>query len=144
MAAAKGFCYILKIPLILVNTLELMAFSAIKATPANDQLYCPMIDARRMEVFTCLYDGKLSALWPAAAVVLDENFDARFPSGKKVLVFGNGSKKYRGSAMMMDNITTDASHLAELSSLRFDSGDFTMPESAVPFYGKAFYTPPVK
>lgn len=145
MAAAKGFCYILKIPLILINTLEVMAFSALKTVSNGmETLYCPMIDARRMEVFTALYDGSLNALLPPAAVILDENFDNRLPEGKPILVFGNGSKKYSGSRMAKENILTDAGHLGQLASLRYAAKAFTPAETAVPFYGKAFFTPPVK
>ncbi len=59
MAAAKGFCYALGIPLIAENTLNMMAFAAREQLPEAD-LLCPMIDARRMEVFTAVYqkDGE--------------------------------------------------------------------------------------
>src|SRR5664279_809336 len=55
MAAAKGFCYALKIPLITRNTLEVMAASMMTVAKENLALICPMIDARREEVYTALY-----------------------------------------------------------------------------------------
>lgn len=145
MAAAKGFCYVLKKPLILINTLELMSFSALQSvSKPTETLFCPMIDARRMEVFTGLYDEELNELQSPAAVILDEDFDKRFPEGKTILVFGNGSNKYTGKKMVIENLVTDASHLGQLASIRYVEGAFTPAETAVPFYGKAFFTPPVK
>jgi tRNA threonylcarbamoyladenosine biosynthesis protein TsaB len=58
MAAAKGFCYALGIPLITENTLKVMALAAKEQAP-GDGLLCPMIDARRMEVFTAVYQNDL-------------------------------------------------------------------------------------
>ena len=145
MAAAKGFCFILKKPLLLINTLETMAYSAIQAIHAgNDTLYCPMIDARRMEVFTAVYNADLNVLVPMAAVVLNEYFDDSLPSGKKVIVFGSGSLKYQGRHEVLPGIATDASHLAELATRAFMEKKFTRLDEAVPLYGKAFFTPPVK
>jgi tRNA threonylcarbamoyladenosine biosynthesis protein TsaB len=145
IAAAKGFCFILNKPLILINTLEVMAYSAMRATDSDKgTLYCPMIDARRMEVFTGLYNDDLSECLPPAAVILDERFDNRFPPGKNIIVFGNGSLKYSGRQRIMEDIKTDAGHLAVLAAARYLKKDFTPADQAVPFYGKAFFTPPVK
>ena len=145
MAAAKGFCFILNKPLILVNTLEVMAFGAIQDIKSEDgTLYCPMIDARRMEVFTALYDQQLTEWVSPAAVILDEEFDKQLPTGKKVVVFGSGSLKYQGKHEVMKDVLTDASHLAILAAKRFKENKFTRADQAVPFYGKAFFTPPVK
>lgn len=145
MAAAKGFCFILKKPLILVNTLEVMAFSAILATGSErEALYCPMIDARRMEVFTALYNEDLTAYWSPAAIILEDDFDSRFPPEKNIIIFGNGSRKYSGRKVVAGNILTDASHLAFLAANRYKAGDFTPADQAVPLYGKAFFTPSVK
>lgn len=139
MAAAKGFCFILKKPLILVNTLEVMALSAILAKGnESGTLYCPMIDARRMEVFACLYNEHLSECWPPAAIILDDNFDDRFPAEKKVIVFGNGSTKYSGRKMIVEGIVTDASHLAVLALARYKQKDFTPADQAVPFTVRLF------
>src|ERR1700743_1711256 len=61
MAAAKGFCYALGIPLITESTLKVMAFTA-REQIKTDGLLCPMLDARRMEVFTALYENDLSEI----------------------------------------------------------------------------------
>ena len=77
MAAAKGFCYALGIPLIAENTLNMMAFAAREQLPEAD-LLCPMIDARRMEVFAAVYQKGGEVLLPATAIVIDENSFSEF------------------------------------------------------------------
>src|SRR4029079_3666588 len=90
MAAAKGLCYALRIPLLTINTLQMMAAAAV-AEPTD--LLCPMIDARRMEVFTGLYTKKLDAVMPAQALILQENSFADVLQKHTVTFFGNGSEK---------------------------------------------------
>src|SRR6186713_64350 len=70
MAAAKGFCYALDIPLITESTLKVMAFAA-REQSSPTGLLCPMIDARRMEVFTALYSTDLVEIMPATAMVIE-------------------------------------------------------------------------
>ena len=73
LATAKGLCFALQIPMMMYNSLELMAFSAIENFEKDKQaLFCPMIDARRMEVFSAIYDNELKEILSPAAVVLDE------------------------------------------------------------------------
>src|SRR5665647_1745116 len=71
MASAKGLCYALKIPLITINTLEVMALSSLKQIHDPSALYCPMIDARRMEVFTAVYDHHLTEIIKPCSMILD-------------------------------------------------------------------------
>ena len=70
LASAKGFCYALNIPLIAVTTLEIMAL-AVKEEATT--LICPMVDARRMEVFSAIYEKDLGEKSPPQAMVIDEN-----------------------------------------------------------------------
>ena len=73
-STAKGLCYALEIPLIAIPTLQIIAAGASKNLPAtHDVTFCPMLDARRMEVFTALYDRNLQPLNDVAAVIVDEN-----------------------------------------------------------------------
>ncbi len=92
MAAAKGFCYALGIPLIAENTLNMMAFAAREQLPGAD-LLCPMIDARRMEVFAAVYGKNGDVLLPPGAMVIDENSFAEFLADHIVSFFGDGSYK---------------------------------------------------
>lgn len=100
MASAKGLCYALSKPLIAIGTLEIMAFAAILETdiiPFNKpMLFCPMIDARRMEVFTALYDQNLQTEISPCAMLLNENNFGNRLLKNKILFFGNGAKKWEG------------------------------------------------
>ncbi len=95
-ATAKGLCYALNIPLISVSSLQSMALSFLseRNKKENDFLLCPMIDARRMEVYYALYDNELKELKPSAAEVITENFLSDF-SGKRIFYFGTGASKCR-------------------------------------------------
>lgn len=96
LSEAKGLAYALGVPLIGVPTLELMAtrvmFSGEDIDP--DSILVPMIDARRMEVFTAAYDFALTELLKPGPLILDENSYAELiASGRPVLLFGDGSDK---------------------------------------------------
>ena len=97
MASAKGLCYALKKPLITMNTLEVLTLSAIHLFPGNDNptLLCPMIDARRMEVFTAIYRKDLSIYLSPSPLILDESSLASALLENKILFFGNGSPKWK-------------------------------------------------
>jgi tRNA threonylcarbamoyladenosine biosynthesis protein TsaB len=105
MATAKGLCYVLKIPLIVENTLKVMAYAAHKElqlsqpkTSTLKYLLVPMIDARRMEVFTAVYDGELKEIMPPTALVLSDASFAGINAGKQLVCFGNGSSKFQPMA----------------------------------------------
>src|SRR6188508_3675664 len=91
MATAKGICYALNKPLISLNTLLVMANVA-KEEKAD--LLCPMIDARRMEVFTALYTKELEIVKEPAAITLNENSFAEYLLNNSICFFGNGSNKF--------------------------------------------------
>ncbi len=97
MASAKGLAYALNIPLITVSSLQMMSAAMISSLPAEtikDTLFCPMIDARRMEVFTAIYNGKNEELLKATAVILEENSFLTYLEKNKVCFFGNGAAKF--------------------------------------------------
>jgi tRNA threonylcarbamoyladenosine biosynthesis protein TsaB len=96
MASAKGLCYALKKPLITISTLEVLAGSALQLFPdaGKTVLLCPMLDARRMEVFTAVYKNDLSIYMPPCAMVLDEFSFEKELSKNKMMFFGNGSDKW--------------------------------------------------
>ena len=146
MAAAKGFCYALSIPLIMVNTLKVMACSASsQLNDLQDHFLCPMIDARRMEVFTAIYSIRLEEIIGPLSLVLDEELSF-FEKGifkNKLIFFGDGSLKFKAicppALGNFSNFETDATHLAMLSSEMYRKANFSDPVDAVPFYLKAFY-----
>ena len=107
LSEAKGLAYALDIPLIGISTLELMAtrvmFSVDEISP--DTIFIPMIDARRMEVFTAAYDFGLNELLKPGPVILDENSFANLIStGRPILIFGDGSDKAK-SILQASNVT---------------------------------------
>jgi tRNA threonylcarbamoyladenosine biosynthesis protein TsaB len=141
MAAAKGLCFALHIPLILVNTLKMMAVAA-QAETAD--LLCPMIDARRMEVFTALYDHELREIMPAANLILDKDSFEKELDRHSICFFGNGSAKFReltghGNAFFRD-IAITALHLVPLSNQLFINKEFADLAYAEPNYGKEFHS----
>src|SRR5256714_13406476 len=90
MATAKGLCYILNIPLITINTLKMMAFAA---KNGSADLLCPMIDARRMEIFTSVFDPFLKEIVPATNMILEESSFKDLLHQYRVNFFGKGSIK---------------------------------------------------
>jgi len=142
LATAKGVCYALQVPLITINTLELMALAV--QNEASD-LICPMIDARRMEVFTAIYNKNLQPILISQAMVINETSFKETLATHQILFCGNGSKKLQ-SIIKDDNAlfsTTiaDASHLASLSYERFCKKEFADLAYTEPLYIKEFYTP---
>jgi tRNA threonylcarbamoyladenosine biosynthesis protein TsaB len=95
LAAAKGLFYALKIPLITLNTLDVLAKSAIQKVKEPFNLYCPMIDARRMEVYTAIYNFDLIKVMEPQPIILNSSSIEQFIDSKKVYLFGSGSYKFK-------------------------------------------------
>lgn len=143
MAAAKGFCYALNIPLIAEDTLKVMAFAAKDQTPESE-LLCPMLDARRMEVFTALYDHNLTQLLPSTAMVIDENSFSTWLLDNEVSFFGEGSDKCKSiltaPSVHFRQVNYHAGYLGIIAFLRYLQGEFTGLAYSEPAYTKEFYT----
>lgn len=142
MATAKGICYALHKPLITLNTLLVMANAA---KNENADLLCPMIDARRMEVFTALYSKKLELIKQPVAMTVDEkSFDEKLVSNT-ICFFGNGSDKFQqiknNSRAIFKDLNVDASSMIGLTEGRFQERKFADLAYAEPLYLKEFYTP---
>jgi len=142
LAAAKGFCYALSIPLITLNSLAIIAF-AVKDEALD--MICPLIDARRMEVFTAIYDKDLREKISPHAMIVDEKSFASFLLQGKVLFCGNGARKLQpilsNSNAFFSNIVADASHLARLSFNCYKNKEFADLAYTEPLYVKDFYSP---
>ncbi len=89
LSSAKGICYSKDIPLITVNSLEILAN---KYKTTNEEILVPMFDARRMEVYFSIFDKNYKLLKPPTSRILSEDFFRDFPNKKKV-IFGNGAEK---------------------------------------------------
>jgi tRNA threonylcarbamoyladenosine biosynthesis protein TsaB len=143
MAAAKGFCFALDIPLIAEDTLRVMAFAATKQLPDAD-LLCPMIDARRMEVFTAIYQNDGTPLLPSTAMVVEaSSFDSWLQS-RSVSFFGDGSNKCKpiiiNTRAHFSEVEVHAGYLGYVAFLRYLRKEFTGLAYSEPAYTKEFYT----
>jgi len=141
LSTAKGLCFALGIPLISINTLEVMAF-AVKNGEAD--LFCPLIDARRMEVFMAVYNKKMEAIVSPCAMVVEENsFDSLLASGK-IIFSGNGVEKIKKVIChpnaIFENLTTTAADMVKLSANNFIEKKFADTAYTEPFYIKEFYS----
>ena len=148
IASAKGLSYALNKPLIVINTLEVMAKSAIQQLQVqlsfNDKaLLCPMIDARRMEVFTAVYDILLTNILQPSAVILDISSFKSLLNEHFVNFFGSGSKKWKGECnhknAFFTEINITAPALSSLSVNKFNQNLFTNVAYSEPLYIKEFY-----
>jgi tRNA threonylcarbamoyladenosine biosynthesis protein TsaB len=141
MATAKGLCYVLQKPLIAINTLQMMTIAAQKET--SDYL-CPMIDARRMEVFAAVFDHELNFIMPSANLVLNEHSFEELLDKHTISFFGNGSSKFqqliRHSNASFKAFHFNASLMISLSKQRFFMQDFAELAYSQPFYGKDFHS----
>ena len=142
MATAKGICYALNKPLIALNTLMVMANAA---KDESMDLLCPMIDARRMEVFAAIYTKELQIVKEPAAITLNENSFDEFLLNNSICFFGNGSNKFRlikkHEKAIFRDIKADASSMISLSEKKFVEKEFADLAYAEPLYLKEFYTP---
>jgi tRNA threonylcarbamoyladenosine biosynthesis protein TsaB len=145
MATAKGLCYALQKPLITVGTLKMMAVAAMDTTT---ELLCPMIDARRMEVFTAVYDHSFSEILTPVNIILENDSFKELLQTNSILFFGNGSEKFksltRDPNAYFKNVEANAKHMTGLSFSQFQKHEFADLAYSEPNYGKAFYTPFVK
>jgi tRNA threonylcarbamoyladenosine biosynthesis protein TsaB len=156
LATAKGLCYALSKPLILVNTLEIMAQAIIEETtnqPAtgkrqlvtDDILFAPMIDARRMEVFTALYNVRSQPLVHPAAIILNEHTFKEYLNDHPIVFSGSGHIKFENILQHPNAIFTDihhhSGHLAILAVKTFEQKQFADVAYSEPFYLKEFFTP---
>jgi len=144
LASAKGLCYALNKPLILLNTLEVMALASADLFPDEDLLHCPMIDARRMEVFTAVYNKRLQALLPPQPMILTANSFNTFLLSQKVVFSGSGQKKVESIINHQNAIFSQIAHTIEqvgmLAQEAFNNKKFAGLAYSEPFYLKNFYT----
>ena len=139
-STAKGLCYALDIPLISISTLKAMAFAMAKNHVAD--LYCPMIDARRMEVFSGIYNIENNEIREIQADVVDEQTYAQFLKNE-VLFFGDGAIKCKEminhkNAKFLEGVYPSAKDLGKLAYAKFMNKDFEDVAYFEPFYLKDF------
>lgn len=140
-ASAKGFCYGLKIPLVAVNSMESMVEPFLEQ---NYELIIPLVDARRMEVYTAVYNGiSGEELSSTEAKILDENSFEEFKD-KKVLFVGDGALKAKEilqlpNAEFNTEIYPSAQYLIKKTLEKIKNKDFEDIAYFEPFYLKDFH-----
>lgn len=151
---AKGLCYGLQIPLVAVGSLDALTEVAIEDNEAgildvenwDDSILCPMVDARRMEVYTQLFDSRGVALSQVKAEIVTEESFAQERRERQLVIFGNGAAKCR--ELLPDaayiNVTPSARGLVRLAQRRLDEGRVEDIAYFEPFYLKDFVVIPSK
>lgn len=142
VSEAKGLSYGLNIPLIAIPTHKLMA-SQVKNRVETDALLCPMIDARRMEVYAEFFDTSLNVVRKISADIVDENSYQDLLHDRKVYFFGNGAEKCKNilthpNAQFIDDVHPQASFMTELAEKAFAEKAFVNNAYFEPFYLKEF------
>ena len=142
VSAAKGICYALNKPLIAVETLTAMASVSAAKEQIQNALYCPMIDARRMEVYTALYNFENEKVKDLQALIIDsESFLPHFNEGKQIVFCGNGSEKCKAiiktPQAIFSSIQCSSAHLISHAEKQFKSKTFEDIAYFSPLYFKA-------
>ena len=144
VSMAKGICYGRSIPLIGIPTLEVMCVPVLlyRDLP-EDALLCPMIDARRMEVYAAVYDRALRVKREIGADIVDENSYSDFLAERPVYFFGNGAAKCKDklqhpNARFLDDVHPLAKWMFPLAEKAMAQGKFDDVAYFEPFYLKEF------
>lgn len=143
VSTAKGLCYALDKPLIAVDTLQMMAHGFLQTYPEHNDLVCPMIDARRLEVYTALYSPMGDELESVTAKIIDENSYAAELRASKITFIGDGAAKCApvidnsNASFLTENFNT-AANMSALAYQRFQTGTFEDVAYFEPFYLKDF------
>ena len=148
LASAKGICYAAGKPLILLNTLTVIAKAAIYFFKDDQALYCSVIDARRDEVFTAVYDFFLQPVLPPQPLIVTPNSFKDLLQKQKLIFSGSGHNKCGNILMdenaVFSNIFYTSQQINALAQQKYRLNEFTDAAYAEPFYVKDFYTGQIK
>lgn len=143
LSATKGLCFALGIPLISVGTLDTLIAQAVGWVPV-EALICPMIDARRMEVYTKLVTPEGEHIWELQPLILEEDTFQEFED-RPIFIFGSGATKCRDflkhpNLMILDSIHPDAAYAGQIAWHKFQKQGFEDLAYYEPNYLKEFQT----
>ncbi len=149
VSTAKGFCYAMEKPLIAVDTLAAMTQGFINRQPSavscqSTDIFCPMIDARRMEVYSAFFNAKSERISETEAIVIDENSFSDLKQNNRLYLFGDGADKLASLFEKEDNIVVtenfhcSAAYMAQLAENAFKNKDYVDTAYFEPFYLKNF------
>lgn len=153
VSLAKGMAYALNIPLLGINTLESMVQGLLTRYPeysTDNYFLCPMIDARRLEVYTCVFSFSGKPVSDIRAEIINKMSFSREMKNRKMIFFGSGAEKCKEiilneNAVFIDDFQQSASFMTGLASLAYHSGKFEDTAYFEPFYLKDFVAgPPAK
>lgn len=143
VSTAKGLCFALDIPLIAINTLQAMVVGIVKSY-SGSSLFCPMIDARRMEVYTAVYNDKLEEILPVSAKIIDQDSFKDILQNHRVVFFGDGAMKceealsHNRNAVFRESYFNSAKDISALAFEKFELGEFEDVAYFEPYYLKDF------
>lgn len=146
VSTAKGLCYGLGIPLIGVSTLEVLTAQALILVQEKEHaLFCPMIDARRMEVYDAFYNGQGIIQRKISADIIISDSYAEILANQPVYFFGNGADKCKTTlvhpnARFIDNLFPLAENMIPFAERAFVENQFVDTAYFEPFYLKEFQT----
>lgn len=143
VSLAKGLCYALGIPLISVGSLEALA-RKVRASHWGDVLYCPMIDARRMEVYCQVFDNNMATVANVQALVVEPGVFDQYLNERRVIFFGSGAMKCfdiirHDHAIFVPGIEPSAIYGGEIANEKLRAGETENLFDFVPDYLKEFY-----
>lgn len=146
LSEAKGLCFGLNVPMIGINTLKILTVAVLfRHFFEEDVLFAPMIDARRKEVYTAVYDLALNEIMPSRPLILDENSYSEYLKDHKVVFFGNGSDKAKDiikhkNAIFIEGIKPTALDMMALAEKAIRENDFIDVAYSTPLYLKEYQT----
>lgn len=144
VAAAKGLCFALGIPLIAINTLQILAYPHFQTTPLD--YIIPMLDARRMEVYTAVFDKKQNWVTKTTALVLNSESFLNQLADASCLIIGNGVEKFKSLTPKINAHFTkevlypSAANMIQLAWKKYTEGNFEALSQFEPYYLKDFQT----
>lgn len=144
VSTAKGICYAKNIPLIAISTLQSMALGmSMNSGAGENAVFCPMVDARRMEVYDAVYDKDNKVVRAVEATIVDEKTYQKFLEKNKVVFGGNGAAKCKevitsANAIFIDDFHPLAEYMVPLSEQAFQKENFEDVAYFEPFYLKAY------
>jgi tRNA threonylcarbamoyladenosine biosynthesis protein TsaB len=144
VSTAKGLCMACEKPLIAINTLEAMALQVKNYFPEKT-LFCPMLDARRMEVYCAVYDKNMNCVEATNAKVIDESSFTELLRQNNVVFFGEGAEKCKETLahnknvhFLNETVWPSATTVGYLAYEKFEKGIFENLVTFEPFYLKDF------
>lgn len=143
VSTAKGLCFALDKPLLAIDTLKMMASGFLSEVEDYNGLICPMIDARRMEVFTAVYDTTLNLLSPVTAMIIDENSFSEELKVTPITFIGDGAMKCSGllsgdNSTFLDRNFNSASNMSMIAFELYCKEEFSDLAYFEPYYLKDF------